>query len=356
MAELDHWHPVLLGRELGRKPLGVRLADHEIVVFRTASGGLGAFTDRCPHRSMRLSEGWVEGDRLVCGYHGWRWAADGRGEIPATPAARPCARREDVFDVVERYGAIWVKRAGAQATFPHFDTDGYWPAGVLRHRAAVPFELALDNFIEVEHTPFVHFMLGYALEQMPEVEARVTLSDDAVQVVNTGPKRPMPRILERMLRIPHDAKFVVEWTARFSPVHAVYDHSFIDARTGECVTYPLRSAVFFNPVGPDSAEIFTFLFATLGRFSEFGLGALIWPPMRAAMDLELRLDMKILARLADRRGDLRGRVLGRFDKALVASRERIDRIYRGRAIGATPEAADGREATRPGRRLPLAAS
>ncbi|WP_433930464.1 Rieske 2Fe-2S domain-containing protein [Sorangium cellulosum] len=356
MAELDHWHPVLLSHELRRKPRSVRLAGREIVVFRTSSGGLGAFTDRCPHRSMRLSEGWVEGDRLVCAYHGWRWAADGRGDIPATPAARPCARRDDVFDAVERYGAIWVKRAGAQATFPRFDAEGYVPAGVLRHRAAVPFELALDNFIEVEHTPFVHFMLGYSLDQMPQVEAQVTLSDDAVQVVNTGPKRPIPRIVEKMFRIPHDAKFVVEWTARFSPVHAIYDHSFINPRTREVVTYPLRSAVFFNPVGPESSEIYTFLFASLGRWSEFGLGSLIWPPLRVAMDLELRLDMRLLSRLADKRGILKGNVLGRFDKALVASRDRIDRIYRGQAAEATPEAGDGHEATRAARRLPLAAS
>ncbi|WP_434043628.1 MULTISPECIES: Rieske 2Fe-2S domain-containing protein [Sorangium] len=351
MAELDHWHPVLLSHELRRKPRNVRLAGHEIVVFRTSSGGLGAFTDRCPHRSMRLSEGWVEGDRLVCAYHGWRWAVDGRGEIPATPAARPCARREDMFEAVERYGAIWVKRAGSQAAFPRLEGEGYVPRGLLRHRATVPFELALDNFIEIEHTPFVHFMLGYPLERMPEVEARVTLTDETIRVVHSGPRRPMPRAMEKLLGIPEDAIFVVDWTSYFSPVYTIYNHSLRDPKTNQPVTFPLRSAVFFNPVGPESSEMYTFLFASLAPWSKFGAGAVLWPAMQVAMNIELRLDMRLLDRLTDKRGILKGNVLGRFDKPLVIARDRIDRIYRGRVA----EAGDGHEAARPARRLPLAA-
>src|SRR5262249_35739791 len=80
MAEIDHWHPVLSSKVLKDRPLPVRVAGHDLVVYRTQSGQIGALTDYCPHRRMRLSAGAVEGDRLRCRYHGWTYACDGKGE------------------------------------------------------------------------------------------------------------------------------------------------------------------------------------------------------------------------------------------------------------------------------------
>ena len=55
MGMIDHWHPVLFSRGLRRKPVGVRLAGQPIVLFRTPEG-VGALTDVCPPRRMRLSQ------------------------------------------------------------------------------------------------------------------------------------------------------------------------------------------------------------------------------------------------------------------------------------------------------------
>lgn len=37
MAELDHWNPVLRSANLRDKPIGIRLAGKEIVLFRTSN-------------------------------------------------------------------------------------------------------------------------------------------------------------------------------------------------------------------------------------------------------------------------------------------------------------------------------
>ena len=52
--------------------------------------------DRCVHRAYPLSAGRLEGDRVVCGYHGFTYDPDGRCvEVPSqenVPRARACAR------------------------------------------------------------------------------------------------------------------------------------------------------------------------------------------------------------------------------------------------------------------------
>jgi vanillate O-demethylase monooxygenase subunit len=333
MSEIDHYHPVLKSEELRKKPIQVRVAGREIVVFRAASGQLGALDDRCPHRGMRLSLGAVEGEELVCRYHGWRWSSDGSGRVPATPAARPCAQR---YDVVERLGAIWVKRQGSSSTFPRLDVSGHTPVGRFRHTAPAPLELVLDNFIEVEHTGSTHALLGYPVDRMSEVETKTTVTDDAVRVYNVGPQRRLPAPIYPLFGITPDLWFVDDWTTFFSPLYTVYDQYWVDPSTREQVSEALRIAVFFNPVGPSETEIFTFVFTQASLASRFGLNLLLFPMLRAFVDLEVRRDCAMLAGLADGRTGLEGSALGRFDKALGACRQRIERIYRGKPRGSLP--------------------
>src|SRR5215218_10301208 len=124
MSILDHWHPVLFSRDLGPKPVGVKLGGREIALFRTKSGTPAALDDICPHRRMRLSLGEVIGDKLQCKYHGWTFTCDGQGESPGTPKLHACAT---AYDVREEHGAVWVKSRDATPAFPKFEVDGYLP-------------------------------------------------------------------------------------------------------------------------------------------------------------------------------------------------------------------------------------
>ena len=49
-----------------------------VAVARLASGRLVVVDDVCPHDGGKISDGFVDGERLVCARHGWELAPCGR--------------------------------------------------------------------------------------------------------------------------------------------------------------------------------------------------------------------------------------------------------------------------------------
>lgn len=105
-------------------PAGVVMAGAwqgaELAIWRAASGRLSAWNDRCPHRGMRLSHGFVRGETLSCIYHGWTYGSDGGcHKIPAHPAmVPPAAIKAEAYQCVEVDGVIWVAPVGVDMALP----------------------------------------------------------------------------------------------------------------------------------------------------------------------------------------------------------------------------------------------
>ena len=97
---------------------GTSVNGQPVVVWRGADGSVRAWTDRCPHRGMRLSFGFVRHNALVCTYHGWSFGlpdeAGAPGDahclsVPAHPGMTPPAKATiPVLPVAEALGMIWV--------------------------------------------------------------------------------------------------------------------------------------------------------------------------------------------------------------------------------------------------------
>jgi nitrite reductase/ring-hydroxylating ferredoxin subunit len=117
------WTPVALSPDL---PPGVvvpaRAEGTELAVWRSRSGRLAAWIDRCPHRGMRLSHGFVRGEALSCIYHGWSYGASGQClRIPAHPDLLPPeAIRVPAFAAAEAGGVVWAAREAPEAPPPAF--------------------------------------------------------------------------------------------------------------------------------------------------------------------------------------------------------------------------------------------
>jgi nitrite reductase/ring-hydroxylating ferredoxin subunit len=114
----------------------VLLHGEQLVVWRSESGRIGAWSDRCPHRGMRLSFGAVQNDSLICAYHGWTFGSDGYcHKIPAHPGNVPSrAARARIYPATETDGYIWVC-LGEPATDRPDSTDALPPVRSM-HLAA----------------------------------------------------------------------------------------------------------------------------------------------------------------------------------------------------------------------------
>ncbi|MHC4390338.1 MAG: Rieske 2Fe-2S domain-containing protein [Planctomycetota bacterium] len=337
MAELDHWHPILLSGDLAEgAQVAAKLCGRELVVFRSAGGLCGALTDVCPHRGMRLSCGSVAGDRLVCPYHGWSFDRAGAGESPGTPKLFTTA---ESFDCRERHGAIWVRRrpadGAADTQIPELTFSGFHRVASFRHRIEAPLEVILDNFTEVEHTSTTHALLGYAAGSMRDVITKVTTTDATVRVFNEGPQKKIPWVFERLAGVYTGDRFVDDWTTHFSPVHTIYDQYWRSLRTDEVRDNRLKVAVFFNPRDAQTTELVTFAFTSLSPKGRLGINRWLMPIFARLIEHEIELDKAMVERMADKSPGLKGHKLGRFDKALGENRRRIETIYRG----AKPQAA-----------------
>jgi phenylpropionate dioxygenase-like ring-hydroxylating dioxygenase large terminal subunit len=118
------WTPVALARDLPRLcVMPVSVGGTQLALWRSATGRVAAWADRCPHRGMRLSHGFVRGEALSCIYHGWSYGADGQClRIPAHPdLVPPEAIRVPVFHATESGGVVWVATQATDAVPPKVD-------------------------------------------------------------------------------------------------------------------------------------------------------------------------------------------------------------------------------------------
>ncbi len=110
MSLAPGWHPVALSGSIDPgTSAGTHLDGREYVVWRDTSGVAHVWEDRCPHRGMKLSFGFVRGDHIACLYHGWQYDTAGRCRyIPAHPDLEvPATITVPVFATVESCGMVW---------------------------------------------------------------------------------------------------------------------------------------------------------------------------------------------------------------------------------------------------------
>jgi phenylpropionate dioxygenase-like ring-hydroxylating dioxygenase large terminal subunit len=156
------WHPVAFGAELTDGPAHADLLGEPLVIWRGADGQARANLDLCVHRGTALSLGRINGDELVCPYHGWRYRADGRCvAIPqlADPSRVQAKARIPAFRCQERYGLVWVALDEPRWPLPDVPEleNGTWAvltAGPYRWRCDAARQV--ENFTDLGHFPWVH--------------------------------------------------------------------------------------------------------------------------------------------------------------------------------------------------------
>ena len=140
----------------------------EMVLFRTESGEVNVLDAYCQHLGANMGVGGtVEGENIVCPWHGWRWRGDGTNAlIPYSKIGCKNNVRVRTYHSTEWYGFIlvWHERHGRAPYWqppmlPELETGEYYPLhphSRMLNRVKVHAQMIIENAADPYHVQYVH--------------------------------------------------------------------------------------------------------------------------------------------------------------------------------------------------------
>lgn len=195
----DCWYVGALSNEVGVKPLGRFILDEPLVFYRTEKGDAVVASGLCPHRFFPLSEGTVQGDAIVCAYHGISFGPDGRCvRVPTQPTIPPPNTGIRIYPSIERGGLIWVWTGIAEEAdetlMPDLDAAGitspeFW---VFRY-SWLPingrYMSLCENLTDLSHIGALHARSAPAADHWITTPLTISEEDGVMRIVRatSGP-------------------------------------------------------------------------------------------------------------------------------------------------------------------------
>jgi phenylpropionate dioxygenase-like ring-hydroxylating dioxygenase large terminal subunit len=156
------WYSAIWSHELKDKPVGRTFLNEKVVLFRNASGQVGALEDRCCHRAAPLSRGELAGEYLACGYHGLKFDVNGQCvEVPGQSEVPPGAKVRS-YPVQEKRNVVWIwmgeaaKADAAKIPDMPWLSDAKWATTPGTIYVKANYQFILDNLLDLTHVAYVH--------------------------------------------------------------------------------------------------------------------------------------------------------------------------------------------------------
>ncbi len=160
---LNAWYAAAWSREIARALAARTVCGQDIVLYRRTDGQVAALEDACWHRLLPLSMGRLDGDQVICGYHGLVFNAAGRCTyMPAQKTINPsaCVR---AYPVAERHRLVWVWPGDPALADPEKIPDFHWNDGTdwvgeggTFYGLKCDYRLVIDNLMDLTHETYGH--------------------------------------------------------------------------------------------------------------------------------------------------------------------------------------------------------
>jgi phenylpropionate dioxygenase-like ring-hydroxylating dioxygenase large terminal subunit len=183
---INFWYPIARAEEvLADKPLRVELLGMPFVAFRDTGGSAHVLADTCVHRGGSLSAGRVKDGCVVCPYHGWEYAGDGKcRHVPSLVDQKPPARAKvDSYPIQEKYGIVFAFLGDLPEAErpPLYDIEEYgtpgWKTQLYVYDVACNYERSVENGLDPLHNEFVHPMQGAPMLSPEQQSTPVPMED-----------------------------------------------------------------------------------------------------------------------------------------------------------------------------------
>jgi len=192
------WYAVAWSADIGAGLIERYVLGNAVVVYRASDGAIRAMEGTCPHRSYPLALGRLDGDRIVCGYHGIVFDRDGACRAVPGDQRAPAAMNLHVYPVEERGGLIWlwpgdVELADASLIPEHWLADPAWRAVTGSKVVECHASLLIENVMDLTHETYLHAStIGQAA--IAETPLKVDVGERGVRasrVMRNVPPPPM---------------------------------------------------------------------------------------------------------------------------------------------------------------------
>ena len=172
---LNNWYVAARARQIGPRPLGVRMLGADFVLFRDQAGKVHCLSDVCCHRGGALHRGELKGECIACPYHGWEFNTAGQcTKIPAMgdDVVPPKRARIDTYPVQEKYGLAWVflgdEAEGTRPAIPDWyepflNSPAWRVVEYDYHWTETNWVRLGENSVDTSHPAFVHKAFGNRL-------------------------------------------------------------------------------------------------------------------------------------------------------------------------------------------------
>jgi phenylpropionate dioxygenase-like ring-hydroxylating dioxygenase large terminal subunit len=255
------WYVAAASDEVGQGLLARRLLDKPVVLYRRDSGEVVAMEDRCIHRAYPLSAGRRDGDRVVCGYHGFSYDFDGcLVDVPSQENVPPGARVR-TYPVREQspFVWIWLGDPGAAALRPpprmpwYADGTG-WASTTEVLRVEANYLLLHEHYLDLTDVFVMHpEVVPPDIDVLPPLN-EVEVSERSVSYSRSlGPSRLAAWEAEATGLSATTAATRSEEGTFVSPALHV-QHYVIDPENGRA--YELLRIEGFTPESPGATHVF----------------------------------------------------------------------------------------------------
>lgn len=157
------WYVAALSGGIGHALAPKTILGKRVVIYRTSTGEVSALDDRCAHRSFPLSAGKLDGDTIVCGYHGFRYNASGDViEVPSQGGAK-CPKGIGVrrYAILERGPLLWIWMGDGEADDSKLPAQAWMESPKWQYSVGyMPFHgnyVSLhENLLDLTHLSYLH--------------------------------------------------------------------------------------------------------------------------------------------------------------------------------------------------------
>ncbi|MGD8306331.1 MAG: aromatic ring-hydroxylating dioxygenase subunit alpha [Ignavibacteria bacterium] len=159
----NKWYLICPSEELKNDILKKKIMGEDIIFFRNPDGEITALEDRCCHRNVHLSLGYLDNDRVVCGYHGWEYDKSGSCvKIPSQlPGDKiPPTAKIKSYPVKDFNKWVWIFIGDSEKSENVNPTDipemNEWPFTYKEYTFKADLEATAESLIDPYHIAYVH--------------------------------------------------------------------------------------------------------------------------------------------------------------------------------------------------------